>query len=406
MEENLTIPEGMDAGAVNLARSIRKQESGGDYNKYGDSDSSYGAYQWNNQPNGKSVPLKKGEIPSNFKSFAQEVKLDPNDFSPKNQDMVAYKKIKALKDSGKNVIQIAAIWNGGDENRYDPNYVTKSGLPSQKKGVYDVPGYAKAVNDYYQNLKNKTGSSSPDSSTNSDVLNAKDPFQDTPPPASPTYTTDPHSPERLAQYKAEDKALKDKSDQLNSAGGIIGNTVKGFGDKFTLGGASALGEQLGTGYAKNIEQVKGLFGGQDNSKYIPDMDWGKTTAGLVGTVGGVLASAAPGLKGLFKGEGALANPKIQQIIKLGSGNSTVNRQGVFKILKDTLKDIPLKDIGGKDEKLILKALEELKPTLIEKRSIMSKLGGAAKGLLKGAGWSAVGAAVGPRVASTVKGIID
>lgn len=158
MNENLTIPEGMDAGAVNAARAIRKQE-GGDYENYsGDGGTSAGAYQWNNQPNGKSVPLKKGEIPSNFQSDAKQFGLDPNDFSPKNQDMVAYSKIKSLKDSGNNVVDIAAIWNGGDKNRQDSNYVTPSGLPSQKEEVYDVPAYAKAVNDYYQELKTKTQS--------------------------------------------------------------------------------------------------------------------------------------------------------------------------------------------------------------------------------------------------------
>lgn len=150
--KNYTIPEGMDQSAVNLARAIRQQESGGDYNKPGDSGKSYGAYQWNN---GDQV-LKPGQIPANFKRDAEEVGLNGNDFSPKNQDMVAYNKIKKLKDAGKNVVQIAAMWNGGDENRYDPNYITPSGLPSQKAGVYDVPTYAKNVNNYYQDLKSKS----------------------------------------------------------------------------------------------------------------------------------------------------------------------------------------------------------------------------------------------------------
>jgi hypothetical protein len=167
MDTNLTIPQGLDTQAVNLARSIRKQESGGDYNRSGDSGSSLGAYQWNNQPNGKSIPLKKGELPSNFTAWAKEAKLDPTDFSPHNQDMVAYSKIKKLKDAGNNVVDIAAIWNGGQKERQDPNYITKSGLPSQKKGIYDVPAYAKAVNDYYQNLKAKTeNNGTPDIQTN------------------------------------------------------------------------------------------------------------------------------------------------------------------------------------------------------------------------------------------------
>ena len=143
--EDLKIPEGFDPGAVNLARAIRKQESNGNYNEVGDNGTSRGAYQW-----------QKGT----WEAHAKEAGLDPNDFSPKNQDMVAYKTIKRLKDAGKNVVQIAAIWNGGDENRYDPNYVTKNGLPSQVPGKYDVPAYTKRVNDYYQQLKQKSNNSS------------------------------------------------------------------------------------------------------------------------------------------------------------------------------------------------------------------------------------------------------
>lgn len=151
MDQDYSIPQGMDAGAVTLARAIRHQESGGDYNSIGDGGKSSGAYQWNNG----EIPLQSGGIPKNFQSDAQTYGLDPNDFSPKNQDMVAYNKIKALKDSGLNVPQIAAIWNGGDEKRMDPNYITPSGLPSQKEGVYDVPKYAMNVNDLYQSYKEK-----------------------------------------------------------------------------------------------------------------------------------------------------------------------------------------------------------------------------------------------------------
>lgn len=148
----------MDPSVVNLARAIRKRE-GGDYNNYtGDNATSAGAYQWSNyDAKGNRSAMKPGAVPSLFKEQASKYGLDPNDFSPKNQDMVAYNHFKSLKDSGKNVIQIAAIHNGGDENRWDPNYVTKSGLPSQKAGVYDVPAYAKAVNDEYQRLKQATG---------------------------------------------------------------------------------------------------------------------------------------------------------------------------------------------------------------------------------------------------------
>ena len=75
----------LDPSVVALTKAIGHQESGGDYNKVGDNGHSAGAYQWNNP-----TPLAKGQIPKNFASFASEVGADPNDFSPTNQDKVAY----------------------------------------------------------------------------------------------------------------------------------------------------------------------------------------------------------------------------------------------------------------------------------------------------------------------------
>lgn len=152
MATNLTIPQGMDAGAVNLARSIRQQE-GGDYNNYsGDGGTSAGAYQWNNG----SIKLQPGQIPANFQSDAKQFGLDPSDFSPKNQDMVAYNKIKSEKDKGLNVLQIASSWNAGagEPNAYTGKF--SNGQPSVVPGKYDVPTYVKNVNNTYQSLKEKT----------------------------------------------------------------------------------------------------------------------------------------------------------------------------------------------------------------------------------------------------------
>lgn len=158
MDTNTAIPDGMDAGAVNLARAIRQQESGGNYNAVGDNNTSAGAYQWSN---GTDSPLAAGGIPANFQTDAKQYGLDPNDFSAKNQDMVAYQRILDLKNQGKNVLQIASLWNSGDENKYDPTYVSPDGTPSVgtttingKQVAYNVPAYVKSVNDYYQNLKN------------------------------------------------------------------------------------------------------------------------------------------------------------------------------------------------------------------------------------------------------------
>lgn len=150
--QDTTIPNGLDAGAVNLSRAIRQQE-GGDYNNYtGDSGTSAGAYQWQNtDENGKTIKMTPGDIPSNFKADANKYGLNPNDFSPKNQDMVAYNKIKALKDSGSNVLQIASLWNSGNADSWQPGTVQAHG---------NTPEYAKNVNNTYQNLKNLTQGSS------------------------------------------------------------------------------------------------------------------------------------------------------------------------------------------------------------------------------------------------------
>lgn len=411
-QENLTIPDGLDPEAVNLARAIRKQESGGDYNRTGDDGSSLGAYQWNNQPAGKSVPLKKGEIPSNFKAWAKEVGLDANDFSPKNQDMVAYKKIKKLKDAGNNVVDIAAIWNGGDAKRQDPNYVTPSGLPSQKKGIYDVPAYAKAVNDYYQGLKEKTGDTS---NTNTEDL-TKDKMPDLTPPDGPTYTSALHSPERLAQYQAEAKDADQKSKDANSLKGKAYDTAVGIGDRMTLGGASVLGNQLGTGLSKTYNQAKGLVGLQDNSKYMEDMSPGKTALGLTGTLLGIATQAGPGLQGIFsKGEAAIA-PELVNSIRNTIGKTAadefvkgnpVQKYNILKSLSESEK------VTSAGKLLIDKTLADLEPAVMKAYGIVTKSSGLLPKLKtagKVAGIGLLGGVadrlLGSKVSGVAKGLIS
>lgn len=127
----LAIPQGYDARAVNAARAIRKRESGGNYNAVGDNGTSHGAYQWQ---------------PATWQAHAKEAGLDPNDFSPKNQDEVAYKVILNRINQGYTVPELAAEWNAGDRNAYQ-NF-------NQKHG--NTPQYAQDVNNIYQDLKSRT----------------------------------------------------------------------------------------------------------------------------------------------------------------------------------------------------------------------------------------------------------
>lgn len=98
---NITLQDGtqLDPKVVKVMRAIRQIESGGDYNAVGDQDKggSHGAYQWNKD---------------NFKKQATALGLDPSDFSPANQNKVAYAHIKSLKDDGHDPEEIAALWNG------------------------------------------------------------------------------------------------------------------------------------------------------------------------------------------------------------------------------------------------------------------------------------------------------
>lgn len=133
----------IDQTALNLSRSIRDAE-GGDYNNTsGDAGTSAGAYQWNN---GK-VALQKGQVPANFKSSAQSLGLDPNDFSQTNQDHVAYEEIKKDLDSGLSQSQIAAKWNSGLTTGWENHKGTV--VINGKTISYDTPAYVNKVKNSY-----------------------------------------------------------------------------------------------------------------------------------------------------------------------------------------------------------------------------------------------------------------
>lgn len=108
--------------AVNLAKAIRLQEGGGkvDYGAVGDSGTSTGAYQFHGD---------------NFKNWASQYGLNPNDFSPVNQDKVAYARINDQLQQGRAPSEIAAMWNGAREEN--------------GKMVPINPAYVEGVKKYY-----------------------------------------------------------------------------------------------------------------------------------------------------------------------------------------------------------------------------------------------------------------
>lgn len=135
----------LDAGVVNLSKAIKQQESGGNYNAVGDNGTSHGAYQWQ---------------PGNFAKDATQFGLDPTDFSPVNQDKVAYAQINAYKQMGYSPSQIASLWNSGKPDPTGNAGVTEiNGKPVS----YDTPKYVASVMSYFN--QNKAQSSQTPSQT-------------------------------------------------------------------------------------------------------------------------------------------------------------------------------------------------------------------------------------------------
>lgn len=103
----------IDPKVVKVMKAIKQVESGGDYNnRTGDGGSSAGAYQWNND----KKKLAPGQLPSHFQTAATKYGLDANDFSPANQNKVAYHQILDYKNQGLQPDEIDALWNGAHKD--------------------------------------------------------------------------------------------------------------------------------------------------------------------------------------------------------------------------------------------------------------------------------------------------
>ena len=171
-------------------------------------------------------------------------------------------------------------------------------------------------------------------------------------------------------------------DTASGAGDVASGSIRGFGNLITGGGTETLGQSLGTNLGYGYEKVKGMLGGQDNSAYY---DMSQPSVGDVAKAGGKtglaiasIAGAGGLLTNLIKRSSALANPVITDILggSIGKGETLANlsRQDAINTLGNTLKEMSVNDVGGQTEQLVLKALKELNPTLVEKQSLVRTLG--------------------------------
>ncbi len=286
----------VDPTALSLSRAIRAAE-GGDYNNTaGDAGTSAGAYQWNN---GK-VPLQKGQIPANFRSQAQSHGLNPDDFSPENQDHVAYEEIKRDLDSGLTQSQVAAKWNSGLTHGWE-NHVGDVVI-NGKTVHYDTPNYVAKVQKYYESADNL--------------------------PDNKGYNPQPYSnPSTPGQFDFT---------------GIGANSTKSEPDTSTIGGQVANRLNEASGAITEVGQgVSGVLKGDLTQAH-------HIASGALQTVG-----AGAGLLGDVVNKGLELIPGVKQVEDLighgvGSLVQTPSGQAVVQSIKDFSEQHPelSKDIGA------------------------------------------------------------
>lgn len=230
--------EQLDPQIVNLAKAIRQTESSGDFNAKGAS-GEWGGYQYT-----------KDTWDEDNKTFGTNYEYGKA--TPQQQNELAYKKLKSLKEKGYNVGQVASIWNSGQ-----PEWEGKKG--TNKHGVkYDVPKYVDSVSKTYQSFKSGGNTVIPNPST----VTPQDPGQRiveqsqqrikdlTPPPAPATQEPEVKdsfgkgllksilgAPLTMAARPLQLAASlggvpTEKIDEVSSrlSGGLVAPTPKGVGD--------------------------------------------------------------------------------------------------------------------------------------------------------------------------------
>ncbi len=377
---NNTQPQ-LDPSVVALTKAIGTSESGGNYNAKGKS-GEYGAYQY-------TKPTWEAD---SQKYLGSVVPLEQA--TPAQQDEVAYKKVEDLGKQGYKPSQVASIWNSGK-----PDW--EGNVGTNKYGVkYDTPAYVKSVGAAYDKILGG-GSANQDPNNPSATVGQ---------PTSTGRKTFVESLPSAAQTGANDPTQF----QGSGLGATLGNALINI-----VPGAKTLGKYFGTSFGGDYTKAKDIVSGTNNyanyDKTIPSPSQvAGATAGFLGTTEGVDVAdtltkllslgqelgahqqvqfqdvatattsgtaATVGLGGgALVGAGrttALESPEITQILKQalnpGQDLSTLTRESAIKRLTAKLATMSTSEVGGTLEQQILKAIQELNPTLIEKQSAIKEL---------------------------------
>lgn len=140
-------------------------------------------------------------------------------------------------------------------------------------------------------------------------------------------------------------------------------------------GAQQLGNQIGTSLAWFGEKAKGLLGGQDNSKYIPENDTGEALKGAAKVIGTAASIATPGI--LAEAANPLAAKEIAYNIPMEMSEfSKLGATEKLNVLGEAFKTAE----AGDAEK-IAQAIKYLKPSQGFIKDLLGKGFSLAKGLI-------------------------
>lgn len=334
----------IDPRAVNIAKAIRQQESGGDYTLPGKS-GEYGGYQFTEptwdayaKEAGVNVPLKQA--------------------TREQQNEVAVKKINDWITTGKakNVGEVASMWNAGEGK---PQAYLENNVGTNKYGVhYDTPAYAKAVAEYYQQYKGSSG----DDKTNQPGTPNADGFVTT--ADIPSVSTEKQKEQRIAQ--GEPVSLQPDRVKPTLGGSLIRGVLKTpakVATSLVQAGEVATGHKLTqpfTGsYLGKVEPLGGGLEG-DTKRMIGEGIKAGLEAGsyLIGGEGKNLVG------GLLKNSSALESSAVETALKKFdlpmSQFKTLSAGDKLEYLTQSLRKA-----GAADRLVIQQAIDKVTPLAVK-----------------------------------------
>lgn len=323
-------PSQADPGVIKVMQAIKNVETPGSKDPYtavGDNGDSHGAYQFNKD---------------NYKNWATQYGIDPNDFSSTAQNKVAYARIKDLKNQGLDPEEIAAKWNGAKVDS------------STGKLTYVNPEYGVKFRAALQQGKNSNTQTvqSPDSSQSSNPLGAESALASS---GVPTQDNESALGKLIdfafpilsdIQGKHPEKSLLQKAGDLGQSalwfvpgvGEGAEAAIKGAG---LLGdaGAKIAGQAIGgatQGYASDVASK--LSSGDTNAADV-------LTPGVGTVTGGILGGSVGKLGNKFSKEGIVNDAAKSNNAVLGQTKRGANELAEsFAEGKDTGKFLATKGI--------------------------------------------------------------